>query len=67
MVECPFGGEMIKCDKSNMRFRYKDENRVREYYYTKDDYTEDDETQDENGVLTERYYIEDDEDTDEDT
>ncbi|WP_141706387.1 MULTISPECIES: hypothetical protein [Methanosarcina] len=37
-VECPFGGEMINCDKSNMRFRIWDKNgEIQEFYYERDD------------------------------
>lgn len=55
-VTCKFGGELINCDKSNMRYRYKNENGViMECYYTQDD--------DGNDVLKERPYTEDGEDT----
>lgn len=59
MVNCPFSGEdaieMITCDKSNMRFRYINENGVPTVCYY-----------DENGMMKEYEDTPDDEDTDED-
>jgi len=51
-VTCKFGDELINCDKSNMRYRYKNEKRETiECFYKQDD--------DGNDILIEKNYTED--------